>query len=194
VVAGEVRKLAGQARAGAANIAEITRTITQRVDAAAKTMGAGAEHVDEIERVAHQIDAALATILDAAERTRVAAESVTVAAEDNAAAAVEAAHDVAAVAETAEVHAETAGGVRAATAQQESACILVADATRRLIGSAGELRSLVGGLRVGEVTEKGDDADPSAIIHFAGIRQGDDDLGRRRRWRRSEDIEVLAGD
>ena len=193
VVAGEVRKLAGQARAGAANIAEITRTITQRVDAAARTMGAGAEHVDEIERVAHQIDAALATILDAAERTRVAAESVTVAAEDNAAAAVEAAHDVAAVAETAEVHAETAGGVRAATAQQESACLLVADATHRLIGSAAELRSLVGGLRVGEVAEEPEDTDRPIAIAFTAIRQ-DDDLGRRRRRRRSEDVEVLAGD
>jgi methyl-accepting chemotaxis protein len=189
-----VRKLAGQARAGAANIAEITRTITRRVDAAAKTMGDGAQHVDEIERVAHQIDAALATILDAAERTRVAAESVTAAAEGNAAAAVEAAHDVAAVAETAEVHAETAGGVRAATAQQESACLLVADATHRLIGSAAELRALVGGLRVGEVVEEPEDADRSAIIRFTAIREADDDLGRRRRWRRAEDVEVLAGD
>jgi hypothetical protein len=46
------------------------------------------------------------------------------------------------------VHAETAEGVRAATAQQESACRMVAEATGRLTGNAGELRGLVGELRV----------------------------------------------
>ncbi|HEX8692565.1 MAG TPA: methyl-accepting chemotaxis protein [Longimicrobium sp.] len=191
VVAGEVRKLAGQARAGAENIAQITRAITERVNGAARTMTAGAAHVDEIERVAHQIDAALATILDAAERTRVAAESVTEAAEHNAEAAVDAAGGVAAVAETAEVHAETAEGVRAATAQQESAVMLVSEATRRLIGSAGELRDLVGGLRV-----DGSPADAGPIaIPFAGIKDAEpeDDLTRRRRrHRRSPSPEELA--
>lgn len=150
VVAGEVRKLAGQARAGAERVAGITRTVRTRVESTARAMTAGAAQVDEIERVAQQVEAALATILGAAERTRAAAESVTSAAEGNAAAAVEAAAGIAAVAETAEVHAETAEGVRAATTQQESACILVADATRRLIGSAAELRGLVGNLTVGE--------------------------------------------
>jgi methyl-accepting chemotaxis protein len=147
VVAGEVRKLAGQARAGAESVAEITRTVTARVNSTARAMKAGAEHVDEIERVAQEIDAALSTILEAAERTREAAESVTAAAEGNASAAVEAAGGIAAVAETAEVHAETAEGVRAATAQQESACLMVAEATERLIGNAAQLRELVGGLR-----------------------------------------------
>jgi hypothetical protein len=46
------------------------------------------------------------------------------------------------------VHAETAEGVRAATAQQETACRMVAEATERLTGNAGELRGLVGELRV----------------------------------------------
>ncbi|HEU0053741.1 MAG TPA: hypothetical protein VFQ39_11205, partial [Longimicrobium sp.] len=147
VVAGEVRKLAGQARAGAESVAEITRAVTARVNSTARAMAAGAEHVDEIERVAQEIDVALSTILEAAERTRVAAESVTSAAEGNADAAVEAARGIAAVAETAEVHAETAEGVRAATAQQESACLMVSEATERLIGSAAQLRGLVGGLR-----------------------------------------------
>ncbi|HEX6748377.1 MAG TPA: methyl-accepting chemotaxis protein [Longimicrobium sp.] len=150
VVAGEVRKLAGQARAGAERVAGITRAVRQRVESTARAMTAGAAQVDEIERVAQQVEAALATILAAAERTRAAAESVTSAAEGNAAAAVDAASGIAAVAETAEVHAETAEGVRAATTQQESACLLVADATRRLIGSAAELRGLVGNLTVGD--------------------------------------------
>ncbi|HSU17242.1 methyl-accepting chemotaxis protein [Longimicrobium sp.] len=168
VVAGEVRKLAGQARAGAERVAGITRTVRQRVESTARAMTAGAAQVDEIERVAQQVEAALATILVAAERTRAAAESVTSAAEGNAAAAVDAASGIAAVAETAEVHAETAEGVRAATTQQESACILVADATRRLIGSAAELRGLVGNLTVApaeapkEDQEDPGDAEPTA--------------------------------
>jgi methyl-accepting chemotaxis protein len=148
VVADEVRKLAMQAREGAENVAAITRTITQRVNSTAAAMEAGAVHVDEIERVAHAVEGALTTIVSAAERTRVAADRVTGLAEGNAAAAVEAAHDIAAVADTAVVHAETAEGVRAATAQQESACRMVAEATWRLTGSAGELRGLVGELRV----------------------------------------------
>ncbi|HET7464509.1 MAG TPA: methyl-accepting chemotaxis protein [Longimicrobium sp.] len=150
VVAGEVRKLAGQAREGATNVAVITRTVRERVDATARAMTAGAARVAEIEQVAAQVEAALATILDAAERTRAAAESVTQAAEGNAAAAVDAAGGIAAVAETAVEHAEAAEGVRAATTQQQSACELVADATTRLTASAAELRALVGNLRVGE--------------------------------------------
>ena len=180
VVAGEVRKLAGQAREGAESVAAITRAVTERVNSTARAMAAGAQHVDEIERVAHEIDAALSTILEAAERTRAAAESVTEAAEGNATAAVEAAGGIAAVAETAEVHAETAEGVRAATAQQESACLLVSEATERLIGSAGQLRQLVGGLRVGEGEEL-----TSAAFALDGDADGDvphePDLGRRLR-------------
>jgi methyl-accepting chemotaxis protein len=161
VVAGEVRKLAGQAREGAERVAAITRTITEGVNRAARAMASGAEDVDEIERVAQQIQEALGTILEAAERTRAAAETVTEAAEGNARAVVEAAGGVAAVAETAEVHAETAAGVRTATAQQESACLMVSEATERLIGSAGELRALVGGLRTGGAASAAEEAPPA---------------------------------
>lgn len=164
VVAGEVRKLAGQARAGAENVAGITRTVRERVDATAKAMTAGAARVEEIEKVAEQIEAALATILHAAERTRAAAESVTDAAEGNAAAAVEAADGIAAVAETAVIHAEAADGVRAATTQQQSACELVADATTRLTANAAELRALVGNLRVGEFEAEAAASAASAVI------------------------------
>jgi hypothetical protein len=89
---------------------------------------------------------------------------VTAAAEGNAAAAVEAAGGIAQVAETAVVHAEAAEGVRAATTQQESACALVSEATQRLIGSAAELRGLVGNLRIGEFTARaeGEDGDDDA--------------------------------
>ena len=38
-------------------------------------------------------------------------------------------------------------------------------------------------------------ADPAAVIRFTSIRDGEDDLGRRRRKRRrSKEPEVLAGD
>jgi methyl-accepting chemotaxis protein len=148
VVADQVRKLAMQAREGAENVAVLTRTITQQVNSTAAAMAAGAAHVEEIERVAHAVDGALTTIVHAAERTRVAADRVTELADGNALAAVEAAHDIAAVADTAVVHAEAAEGVRAATGQQEAACRMVAEATGRLTLNAGDLRSLVGELRV----------------------------------------------
>jgi methyl-accepting chemotaxis protein len=205
VVAGEVRKLAAEARTSAESVAAITRTVTQRVDSAARTMTAGAAHVGEIEEVAQQVEAALATILDAAERTRAAAESVTAAAEGNAAAAVEAAGGIAQVAETAVVHAEAAEGVRAATTQQESACAMVSEATQRLIGNAAELRGLVGNLRIGEFTaEEGDDGappaeepalaavaqqrpfidltavDPNVLVHAEGLAGASERLRRRR--------------
>jgi hypothetical protein len=119
---------------------------------------------------------------------------VTGLAEGNASAAVEAATGVAAVAETAVVHAETAEGVRAATAQQESACRMVAEATERLTGSAGELRSLVGGLRVAPVDAQTDDfshpADPPTRripvpALFVPGEALDDELAPKRRRRRT---------
>jgi methyl-accepting chemotaxis protein len=193
VVADQVRKLAMQAREGAENVADITRTITRRVNSTAAAMQAGASHVDEIERVAHAVEGALTTIVGAAERTRVAADRVTRLAEGNAAAAVEAAHDIAAVADTAVVHAETAEGVRAATAQQESACRMVADATWRLTGSAAELRGLVGELRVArreeEEPEAVEDFEPPRISAPAPYLPVDepvrDELAPKRRKRRA---------
>ncbi|HEU0300726.1 MAG TPA: methyl-accepting chemotaxis protein [Longimicrobium sp.] len=178
VVADQVRKLAAQAREGAENVAVLTRTITERVNSTALAMEAGATHVEEIERVAHAVEGALTTIADAAERTRVAADRVTSLAEGNATAAVEAATGVAAVAETAVVHAEAAEGVRAATLQQESACRLVAEATERLTGNAGELRSLVGGLRVAPVqpADPGDaDDGPAPRFPVSTLLEDDDE-------------------
>lgn len=192
VVADQVRKLAMQAREGAENVATITRTITQRVNSTAAAMQAGATHVEEIERVAHAVDGALTTIVHAAERTRVAAERVTGLAEGNASAAVDAATGIAAVAETAVVHAETAEGVRAATAQQESACRMVAEATERLTGSAGELRSLVGGLRVAPVdaeasSDSADRRPPRIAVPglFVGGEEPEDELAPKRRRRKT---------
>jgi methyl-accepting chemotaxis protein len=190
VVADQVRKLAMQAREGAENVAAITRTITQRVNSTAAAMAAGATHVDEIERVAHAVEGALTTIVASAERTRVAADRVTELAEGNAAAAVDAAHDIAAVADTAVVHAETAEGVRAATAQQESACRMVAEATGRLTSSAGDLRGLVGELRVAPredgVTDSADKGRPRIPVPaiFIPDTTADDELEAKRRRRR----------
>ena len=194
VVADQVRKLAMQAREGAENVAAITRTITQRVNSTAVAMQAGATHVEEIERVAHAVEGALTTIVDAAERTRVAADRVTGLAEGNAVAAVEAAHDIAAVADTAVVHAEAAEGVRAATTQQEAACQMVSAATGRLTRSAGELRSLVGELRVARShAEPGSEAEggapPAGRIAvpalFIPADVSEDELEHKRRRRRT---------
>lgn len=172
VVAEEVRKLAGQARAGAESVATITRAVTERVDSTARAMAAGASHVDEIERVAHTIEEALSTIAGAAERTRRAADGVASAAEENTTGAVDAARGVALVTERAEEHAALAEGVRAATTQQEGACALTTETTEKLLDRARQLRALVGGLRVDEGAESG-----GSVSSAEAAGSGDDDDG-----------------
>ncbi len=64
----------------------MTTVVTARVTTSARAMESSAGRVIEIERVSRDIDAALRTICDAAERTRIAAVGVTGAAEANASA------------------------------------------------------------------------------------------------------------
>lgn len=168
VVAEEVRKLAGQARAGAVSVATITHAVTERVTSTARAMQAGAAHVDEIERVAHTIEDALLTIAGAAERTRRAAGEVTLAAEENSAAALEAASGVEVVTERAGEHAALAELVRAATTQQEAACTLVTGTTERLIERAIQLRGLVGGLRGEDAAGAGESLPGISSGHSGG--------------------------
>jgi hypothetical protein len=105
-------------------------------------------------------------------------------------AAVEAAHDIAAVADTAVIHAEAAEGVRAATAQQEAACRMVSEATWRLTRNAGELRSLVGELRVAPAEPDAVDAGTPgpgrvAVPALFGADRPEDELEPKRRRKRT---------
>src|SRR6185503_19607702 len=84
VVADEVRKLAEQSQKAADDIVSMTGVVTSRVTLSTRAMESSAGRVGEIERVSRDIDDALRTISDAAERTRVAAVGVTGAAEANA--------------------------------------------------------------------------------------------------------------
>ena len=147
VVAEEVRKLAEQSQAAADEIVQVTGVVSSRVASGARAMEWSAARVAEIETVSRDIDAALATIAEAAERTRLAATGVTSAAGDNADAATNAATGIQSISRTAEGHAAAAQQVNASTEDQSAACKEMTSASTHLLEGSRELRSLVGGLR-----------------------------------------------
>ncbi len=147
VVADEVRKLAEQSQKAADDIVQMTGFVTTRVTSSAKAMEASAGRVGEIERVSRNIDNALRTITDAAERTRVAAVGVKGAAEANASAVSSAAFNLESIAKTAESHAAAAEQVNASTQEQSAACEQMTSASNVLLLGSTQLRELVGGLR-----------------------------------------------
>lgn len=147
VVADEVRKLAEQSQKAADDIVQMTGAVTSRVTTSARAMEASAGRVGEIERVSRDIDSALRTITDAAERTRVAAVGVTGAAEANAFAVNSAASSLESIAKTAEGHAAAAEEVNASTQEQSAACEQMTSASNVLLHGSTQLRELVGGLR-----------------------------------------------
>ena len=151
VVAGEVRKLADQTQAAADDVVKMTDGVTARVLATSKAMEQGVTQVGEIERVSHELDSALSTILAAAERTRAAAAMVTTAATENARAVDSAAANLGLVARTAESHATAAMQVSASTEEQSAACEQMSMASTQLFHGSHALKDLVGELKT-EVT------------------------------------------
>ena len=147
VVAEEVRKLAEQSQKAADDIVQMTGLITSRVTTSARAMEASAGRVGEIERVSRDIDTALRSITEAAERTRVAATGVTGAADANASAVTSAATSLESIAKTAEGHAAAAQQVNASTQEQSAACEQMTSASNVLLAGSTQLRELVGGLR-----------------------------------------------
>jgi len=147
VVAEEVRKLAEQSQRAADDIVQMTGVVTSRVSISARAMEASAGRVIEIERVSRDIDIALSTITDAAERTRVAAVGVTGAAEANADAVSSVATSLESIARTAEGHAAAAEQVNASTQEQSAACEQMTSASNVLLAGSTQLRELVGGLK-----------------------------------------------
>ena len=147
VVADEVRKLAEQSQRAAEDIVQMTGVVTSRVTTSARAMEASAGRVGEIERVSRDIDGALRTITDAAERTRVAAVGVADAALANASAVTSAAGSLESIAKTAEGHAAAAEQVNASTQEQSAACEQMTSASNVLLAGSTQLRQLVGGLR-----------------------------------------------
>ena len=148
VVADEVRKLAEQSQKAADDIVQMTGMVTSRVTKSSRAMEASAGRVGEIERVSRDIDSALRTITEAAERTRVAAVGVHGAAEANATAVTSAATSLDSIAKTAESHAAAAEQVNASTQEQSAACEQMTSASNVLLAGSTQLRELVGGLRV----------------------------------------------
>ena len=152
VVADEVRKLAEQAQSAAEDVVQLTRMVTSRVTSTTRAMDAGVAHVDEIEGVSRDVDVALSSIGDAAERTRHAAWNTAEKAEHNSQIVASAARSVESVARTAEGY--------AAAAQQVSA------SSTQLLHGSEQLRELVGALKAdGAKGGEDDDGEPSAAPH-----------------------------
>jgi len=149
VVADEVRKLAEQAREAADDVVQLTMVVSARVGSTTEAMRTGSAHVSEIEQITTSIDAALATITKAAERTRSAAAAVTVAANDNADLVEAASKLVSEAARTAEGHAAAAEQVSASTEEQSAACQEMSAASVALLQGAGRLTEIVAELRTG---------------------------------------------
>jgi methyl-accepting chemotaxis protein len=147
VVADEVRKLAEQAREAADDVVHLTAVVSTRVTSTTDAMRTGSAHVSEIEQITSSIDAALATITKAAERTRSAAAAVTNAATENANMVDSASTLVSQAARTAEGHAAAAQQVSASTEEQSAACEEMSAASTALLKNAGRLTEIVAELR-----------------------------------------------
>ena len=167
VVAGEVRKLADQTQAAADDVVKMTDSVTTRVLATSKAMEQGVTQVGEIERVSHDLDSALSTILAAAERTRAAAAMVTTAATENARAVDSAAANLSLVARTAESHATSAMEVSASTEEQSAACEQMSMASTQLFHGSHALRDLVGELKTDGVVGTTEMQTPASVTATA---------------------------
>jgi methyl-accepting chemotaxis protein len=165
VVAGEVRKLADQTQAAADDVVKMTETVTMRVAATSKAMEQGVAHVGEIEKLSHDLDAALSTILVAAERTRAAAAGVTTAATENARAVDSAAANLGLVARTAESHATAAMEVSASTEEQSAACEQMSMASTQLFHGSHALLDLVSELKTTKPVSEGPEV---AVVESVG--------------------------
>jgi methyl-accepting chemotaxis protein len=150
VVADEVRKLAEQAQGAARDIVQLTQVVSSRVSSTSDAMEAGVSKVGEIERVSLELDSALTTITESAERTRLAAAKVTEAANENATSVMSAVHGIANISRTAEGHAAAAEEVCASAQEQSAACEEMNSASSELLAGSAKLRDLVRGLQVGE--------------------------------------------
>lgn len=146
VVAGEVGKLAEQTQAAADDVVRLTEAVTTRVTTTSRAMENSAVSVGEIERVGRDLDAALTTIVAAAEKTRQAAAAVTASAEQNMRAVEDAAENLGLVTRTAEGQATAALQVSASTEEQSAACDEMTSASSQLLQGSRELRGLVGEL------------------------------------------------
>ena len=147
VVAEEIRALATQARVAADEITRTTRVVTTHLAATTKAMGAGASRVGEIERLAHDVATALATVQMLAEQTKTVAGGVTEAAEETTMAVRDAAGSLGVIARTAEAYAATAQQVGASTEEQSAACQEMSAASTHLLDGSEKLREIVGGLK-----------------------------------------------
>jgi methyl-accepting chemotaxis protein len=166
VVADEVRKLAEQTQNAAAEVIGTTRLVTGRIETAARSMTEGVARVGEIERVSHDLDAALAEIAGAAARTGEAAARVSDVVIHNTQAVHAATVGLTEIAARAEANAASAQEVSAATQEQSAGCEEVSAIAADLLVGSARLREAVGRFRLGgaapsHVTVSVDDEAPA---------------------------------
>ena len=165
VVADEVRKLAEQAQRAADDVVRLTRAVTAQIDATTEAMGRSAARVSEIESLSREVDEALTSISNSAERTRAAAGAVSAEADRTAETVSEAVTGMTSIARTAEGHAAAAQQVSASTQEQSAACEQLSSASTQLVQGSLQLRQLVGTLRVESSNDYGTDGGEE---NFAG--------------------------
>ncbi|HEV8364384.1 MAG TPA: methyl-accepting chemotaxis protein [Gemmatimonadaceae bacterium] len=165
VVADEVRKLAEQAQRAADDVVRLTRAVTAQIDATTEAMGRSAARVSEIESLSREVDEALTSISNSAERTRAAAGAVSAEADRTAETVSEAVTGMTSIARTAEGHAAAAQQVSASTQEQSAACEQLSSASTQLVQGSMQLRQLVGTLRVESSNDYGTDGGEE---NFAG--------------------------
>ncbi len=158
VVAEEIRSLAEEARRATLDVVDLTEQIVPRVEATTRAMQSGAARVGEIEHVSRQLDAALASMADAAEGTRRAATVLVETARENASSVTRATDAMEAVAATAANHASAAQEVTASTEEQSATSEELNSSCATLLESATRLRELIAGLRGGGAVNSGPDS------------------------------------
>jgi methyl-accepting chemotaxis protein len=163
VVADEVRKLAEQAQGAARDIVQLTQVVSARVGSTSDAMEAGVSKVGEIELVSLELDGALTTITQSAERTRLAALRVTEAAQENSTSVMSAVHGIANISRTAEGHAAAAEEVCASAQEQSAACEEMNSASSELMDGSAQLRDLVRGLRAASVETDSEEEPPAPV-------------------------------
>jgi methyl-accepting chemotaxis protein len=163
VVADEVRKLAEQAQGAARDIVQLTQVVSARVSSTSDAMEAGVSKVGEIELVSLELDGALTTITQSAERTRLAALRVTEAAQDNSTSVMSAVQGIASISRTAEGHAAAAEEVCASAQEQSAACEEMNSASSELMHGSAQLRDLVRGLQAANREEDSEEEPPPAV-------------------------------
>ena len=149
VVADEIRKLTEGTQTAAREVIHTTQLITTRMETAAQSIATGVTQVGEIEKLSQALDQALATMAEAAIRTREAADKVGAVAAQNTAAVAAATQGLEGIAHAAEGYASAAEQVSASSQEQSAACEEVSAIAAELLTGSTKLQDAIRQFNVG---------------------------------------------